>query len=96
MKQILEILSVKFQFLMVKFSIYLNRRVFVMLWKIKIKAMATLVGQLSLIEGLQNGPERVLKTVSFKQKVQTLIRHRVLRSLILVCTVCQCSSPSLT
>ena len=36
-----------------------------MLWKIKIKAMATLVGQLSLIEGLQNGPERVLKTVSF-------------------------------
>ena len=31
MKKILEILSVKFQFLVVKFSIYLNRRVFVMI-----------------------------------------------------------------
>ena len=31
MKKILEILSVKFQFLVVKFSIYFNRRVFVML-----------------------------------------------------------------
>ena len=30
MKKISEILSVKFQFLVVKFSIYLNRRVFVM------------------------------------------------------------------
>ena len=30
MKKILEILSVKFQVLVVKFSIYLNRRVFVM------------------------------------------------------------------
>ena len=30
MKKILELLSVKFQFLVVKFSIYLNRRVFVM------------------------------------------------------------------
>ena len=30
MKKILEILSVKFQLLVVKFSIYLNRRVFVM------------------------------------------------------------------
>ena len=34
MKKILEIISVKFQFLVVKFSTYLNRRVFVMIWVI--------------------------------------------------------------
>ena len=32
MKTISEILSVKFQFLVVRFSIYLNRRVFVLLF----------------------------------------------------------------
>ena len=32
MKKILEFLSENFQFLVVKFPVYLNRRVFIMLW----------------------------------------------------------------
>ena len=37
MKKILDFLSENFQFLMVKFSVYLNRRVFVMVLMIKVE-----------------------------------------------------------
>ena len=57
----------------------------------------------------ENGPERenvpgrdlklfqlILNFLKLKQTVQTLIRCRVLRCLIFVCTVCQCCSPGFT
>ena len=62
--------------------------------QIEFTALTTLVGRLSPNVGWENGPKRgeshlTFNILYFKQTVKTLIRRRVLRRLIWICTVCQ-------